>query len=568
MIVEKRMRTSIKTAALSVVASLAASVSCGQTPCDWPLMSMRLRANDTDTKEIWKTNFKAIAENPGCCDEIWFSTGTGAPSLDWHRARAAVLSEAVKDAKAAGIVPSLQFQATIGHGDSFGTAEMFAMKTWTGWTDWKGVEDRFCNCPRQGAFLKYLRDVSAIYAGLGFSALWIDDDLRIGHHKPADSYGRRIGCFCDTCIAAFNAETGGKWTRETLAKAVAADDGICARWRGFSVKSLTIVARAVAEVFASVSPGTMLALQHASGPESDDQIGEVLKTLHAVTGKPVGCRPGGGSYYDDNPNSVVLKSINAAALRGRVGNPGYVKVWTPEIESWPRTYYSRSSQGVLAEGFAALMYGFNSVSFFVSNGAMESPSLFGRTMWKPLAEASSVLRGYARAVDGCEPVGFTMPVEKKIGVRRMAIPVISGIGRSVGEFTEEEIRKNVNTMTSADVQKFRDALDARAGGLPAVVKSPFMGLMQAHVDRDGALRCVALMNLRIVEQGPVRILLRGVPPTWKGVVWHEMRREPVKLELERAGDETYVTIPSIAAWNGGYVTGVDTIQQKLICANG
>jgi hypothetical protein len=42
----------------------------------------------------------------------------------------------------------------------------------------------------------------------------------------------------------------------------------------------------------------------------------------------------------------------------------------------------------------------------------------------------------------------------------------------------------------------------------------------------------------------------------------------VKLELERTGDETYVTIPSIAAWNGGYVTGVDTIQQKLICANG
>ncbi|MBR3221168.1 MAG: hypothetical protein IKF72_02970 [Kiritimatiellae bacterium] len=56
---------------------------------------------------------KAIAENPGCCDEIWFSTGTGVPSLDWHRARAEVLAVAVKDAKAAGIVPSLQFQATM-----------------------------------------------------------------------------------------------------------------------------------------------------------------------------------------------------------------------------------------------------------------------------------------------------------------------------------------------------------------------------------------------------------------------------------------------------------------------
>ena len=60
-------------------------------------MSMRLRANDTDTKEIWKANFKAILENPGCCDEIWFSTGTGAPTFEWHRARAEVLAEAVKD---------------------------------------------------------------------------------------------------------------------------------------------------------------------------------------------------------------------------------------------------------------------------------------------------------------------------------------------------------------------------------------------------------------------------------------------------------------------------------------
>ena len=84
-----------------------------------------------------------------------------------------------------------------------------------------------------------------------------------------------------------------------------------------------------------------------------------------------------------------------------------------------------------------------------------------------------------------------------------------------------------------------------------------MGLMQVHVDKNGALRSVALMNLRIVEQGPVRILLRGVPPAWKGVVWHEMRREPVRLEFERAGGETYVTIPSVGPWNGGYATGTD-----------
>ena len=73
------------------------------------------------------------------------------------------------------------------------------------------------------------------------------------------------------------------------------------------------------------------------------------------------------------------------------------------------------------------------------------------------------------------------------------------------------------------------------------------------------LRNVALMNLRIAEQGPVRVLLRGVPPTWKGVVWNEMRREPVMFELERTADGTYVTIPSVSAWNGGYLSGAEAV---------
>lgn len=119
----------VKIVALDLAALVAFSASCGQAPCDRPLMSMRLRADDTSTKETWKANFKAIMENPGCCDEIWFSTGIGAPPLEWHRARAEVIAEAARDAKSAGIVPSLQFQATIGHRDSFGTAKLELERT-------------------------------------------------------------------------------------------------------------------------------------------------------------------------------------------------------------------------------------------------------------------------------------------------------------------------------------------------------------------------------------------------------------------------------------------------------
>ncbi len=71
------MKTGLRKLELS--AAVAVAFLGALHSADWPLMSMRLRANDTDTKEIWKANFKAISENPGCCDEIWFSTGTGVP---------------------------------------------------------------------------------------------------------------------------------------------------------------------------------------------------------------------------------------------------------------------------------------------------------------------------------------------------------------------------------------------------------------------------------------------------------------------------------------------------------
>ena len=527
-----------------------------------PLMAMRLRANDTETPEIWKSNYCEIARHPGCCDEIWFSTGCGAPSLDWHRARAAVIADAMVDAKAAGITPSLQFQATLGHGDRLGTPEMFSMKTWTGWTGWSGIEAKYCNCPRQPAFHAYLREVSKIYAPLGFASLWIDDDLRIAHHQPSDSYGRHVGCWCKTCLTAFNAETGATWTRDELAKAVETDDALFARWRKFSVDGLCIVARTIAEAFHELSPDTMMALQHGSGEDSADQVAAVLKALHEISGHCVGFRPGGGNYYDDDPNGVVCKSIGSGWFRNRIGNPSYVKVWTPEIESWPRTYYSRSPQGVLVEGFSALMSGMNAISFFISNSAMEDPSLYGRTYWKSLAEASPVLRGYAKTIDGCTAVGFVMPGDPQIGIRRAAIPVLPGPGRSVGVLTKADCERNVNKMTSSEVQAFRDDLDRRAGGLPALVQSSFMGLLQVHVDSDGGFRCLALLNMRISEQGPVRILLRKVPSEWTHVVWKEMRRSPVRLSLERRGDDSFATIPLVGAWNGGYLYGVSDFASQ------
>lgn len=96
-------------------------------------------------------------------------------------------------------------------------------------------------------------------------------------------------------------------------------------------------------------------------------------------------------------------------------------------------------------------------------------------------------------------------------------------------------------------------LDRRGKTLPARVASPFVGLMLPRISKkDGTLRTVALLNNRIDAQVQIELVLRGVPNGAKAV-WREMRRQPVEVPLVREGSSVHATIPSIAAWNAGYL---------------
>ena len=69
---------------------------------------------------------------------------------------------------------------------------------------------------------------------------------------------------------------------------------------------------------------------------------------------------------------------------------------------------------------------------------------------------------------------------------------------------------------------------------------------------DDDLR-VALLGLRLDEQGPVRLRLRGVPENATHAVWREIRREPVALPIHREGGICRIEVPSIGVWNGGFI---------------
>ena len=186
-----------------------------------PVMMLRLRPTNTDTDQAWADTYRIIKENPGCCDQVWFSTGMGYLPEQWHADKVERMAKAMSQLEFIGVGSALQFQMTIGHGDKFGVGneELFVEKTWTGWTGSTGVESRFCSCPRHPEFMEHIRMIARTYASLKPSYIWVDDDLRYDNHKPA-TLDSHIGCWCDGCIADFNAKASAGWTRRSLAAAL------------------------------------------------------------------------------------------------------------------------------------------------------------------------------------------------------------------------------------------------------------------------------------------------------------------------------------------------------------
>ena len=169
------------------------SNSCLPLP-DRPIMIIRLGINNP-LPEHWESYKDLFVKYRDCCDEVWFSTGCGFPKLDTHRYYSGLIAECADWLRKYGITPSLQIQATIGHNDvGMGYNDMSG-KTWGSYVGKYGERCKYNNCYRQPEFVDYIRQMSEIYAQWQPGSVWIDDDLRLYNHAPANAPGGCYGTF-------------------------------------------------------------------------------------------------------------------------------------------------------------------------------------------------------------------------------------------------------------------------------------------------------------------------------------------------------------------------------------
>ena len=530
---------------------------------EYPVVMMRFSSPQTRSLAEWRQTAQAFAENAGCCDDVWFSTGESFPSLDWHRRHVATVREAAEDLRRLGIGVSLQFEATIGHGDDFPTAEEKAIfdKPWTGWTGPDGTECQYCNCPRQPAFLQRLADVSELYATIRPSVVWIDDDMRIVHHPPV-SGADGPGCWCKKCIADFSAADGRVWTRESLHAAWEKDEKLRVRWEDFSSTSMAEAAVVIARAFRRVSPKTRMGFQTAG--DRCRMTGIILRALAHATGEKTSVRMGGGEYYDFSPYGVIHKSWNMVAGRRWMRLEDVVDNWCTEVESYPRAYGSRSVRSIALEAFSSLGWGFDTASLFVMDRRSETDAFYSRYLLRPLVEVTKFLNDYRAANRGTVPAGFTCPIDGGDTRYLLGIPVLPGLGVSWGEISADcesfpcigavwgdfrsDLMPDFRKTPSAKLQAVRDRLCARA---PLKLASPFVGCVLPRVAADGSVKTVGLIGAKLDPQEDIVVDIKASAAR---IVWRELGAAPKSLPIRRNGEILRVTVPSLGAWNAGYLS--------------
>ena len=206
---------SARAATLAVSALLAAMAALHAADGDVPFSAIRLRKPQTDSARVWNATLAQFAKYRAGVDEVWFSTGISFPEMSEHRANAGRLATAAEELRKLGVEPSLQIQATIGHGDAFTRYADNSGIRWQTYVAADGAVAESLNCPRAPGFIAYMREMSALYAAaMKPYSIWVDDDIRIiSHHAGDNQSNSGWGCHCQHCLALFAKKEGRSRSR-------------------------------------------------------------------------------------------------------------------------------------------------------------------------------------------------------------------------------------------------------------------------------------------------------------------------------------------------------------------
>ena len=332
----------------------------------FPLVIVRHDSVINDYPEVMAELMVITRRHPGCLDEIWLADGSFEEGEALHTVLAKMRPFREMCEKA-GVLLSFQQGVTLGHSavssPSKGPAGSLRFSE-DAWQVGKNGERLYgLLCPRSPeARAHQYAYVKQVLEELRPASYWMDDDLRLGISKDD-------GCFCDRCIAAFNARWNLHLTREELVERLFGEaemEPLRGQWSAFNEESLALFAGEARRAADDLHSDCLLSIQTvwANAIYTGRSYLPLLNALAGNRKAPVGIRPGAGVYHEDFPQQFLEKSLSILREAERFRRSGLEGTVCNEEENYPRKVLRKSSETILIESALMLASGCDAMSLY------------------------------------------------------------------------------------------------------------------------------------------------------------------------------------------------------------
>jgi len=349
-----------------MVERIAKSGGSQRVKVDKAFISFRIGVPLWSSEKRYSELLDLFDKYKGVTDEITFFTSTTHPPLplDVFQERVAILKFRMAEARKRGYKAGINILATIGHHN-----ENLDHSLREDYTRITNIDGEICNgsfCPNDEGMRQYVKNIYQLATQANPDYIWIDDDIRFGHMPIG------LGCFCDNCLNIFEKESGIRYTRQSLKKALnegPADEKLKLReaWlqhnRNTISRLFVLIEKTVHAITPALPLGFMTGDRFYEGYDFDNWSRILAGPNHA----PVMWRPGGGFYSDITTSDLVGKSHDVGRQVSML--PQEVVSIQSEIENFPYQRLKKAANIVALEACSHIAAGctgaaFNVLSFY------------------------------------------------------------------------------------------------------------------------------------------------------------------------------------------------------------
>ena len=387
-------------------------------------------ANEQDLSSLLE-HFRA---NPNCFNEVWLYTYYGYPKIETHKKNAESYARLVELLKKEGYTVSLQLSNSLGHG-RLSMSNDFSGLIYEGspverMVGPDGASSDYCYCWRGTHFKSYVKQVLGTYAEVVKpTRFWVDDDFRAWNHNPVT-----FGCYCDNCIKSFNEKHGYSFTREELVEQIkfAEDKTVRGQYIEFIREGMSQMAREMGQAIHTVSPDTAFGYQHGAwGCYPGQGLGFVYDAMHESTGLAPASRPGGGAYYDHDPNEILKKGQEVSYQIALL--PPYISRTYPEVESTPDVAFGKSPAGTAFETSHYFACGATDMSYAIISSGLTEPLEWYDNIFRLFSEQSGYWRAMSEVNKNTYPGGIRYFISSKSWSRSIER------GQTIYDYNDERV---------------------------------------------------------------------------------------------------------------------------------